>query len=489
MSPEEFRAVGRQLVDRIADLLGSMRSRPVTIDAAPHRIRERLDAGAGLPEHGTEAGPLLERAASLLIENSLYNGHPRFWGYVTSSPAPIGALGDMLAAAVNPNVGGWKLSPIASEIEAQTIRWIAEMIKYPTECGGLLTSGGNVANFNGILTARVARARWNVRERGLHFDNAERLTLYAASETHTWIQKAADMFGFGTDAIRWIGVDRERRMDVDQLRRQIERDQDDGYLPMVAIGSAGTVSTGAVDPLREIAAVCREHNMWFHIDGAYGGFAAVVPEAPEELHHLAEADSIAIDPHKWLYAPLEAGCTLVKDAEALRNAFAYHPPYYHFEEEAINYFDYGPQNSRGFRALKVWLALQQVGRKGYEEMIGDDIRLAEALYRTVQATPDLEALTQVLSITTFRYVPEDYRNRRDEAAGEYLNQLNEEILQRIERGGEAFFSNAVIGHIYALRVCVVNFRTTLEDIKALPEIVVRVGREADRALRSQARII
>lgn len=490
IAPEEFRALGHALVDRVAALLESMRTRPVTPDAVPHVIRERLQADLPLPAQGSDPAKILERATSLLIDNSLYNGHPRFWGYITSSPAPIGMLADLLASAVNPNVGGWKLSPIASEIEAQTIRWIAELIGYPTSCGGLLTSGGNVANFIGLLAARAAKVRWNVRERGLHFDSAEQHIIYASAEAHTWLQKAADIFGFGTDSIAWIPTDPAQRIDVEALRLRMERDRESGHRPLMVVGSAGTVSTGAIDPLGELAAMCRENDIWFHVDGAYGGFAAALPEAPDDLKALAEADSIAVDPHKWLYAPLEAGCALVRDPEALFNAFSYHPPYYHFEEAAINYFDHGLQNSRGFRALKVWLALQQVGREGYVQMIRDDIKLAEALYRRVADYPELEPCSQNLSITTFRYVPTDLRVRGDSAASaEYLDQLNEEILQRIERSGEAFVSNAVINGVFTLRPCVVNFRTTLEDILALPEIVVRLGREADRTLRQQARIM
>ncbi|HPI33462.1 MAG TPA: aminotransferase class V-fold PLP-dependent enzyme [candidate division Zixibacteria bacterium] len=483
LSPEEFRALGRDLVDRLAGLFASLRTRPVTPEAAPGRIRERLGADRPLPDQGSDPAALLADAADLLFEHSLFNGHPRFWGYITSSPAPIGALADLLAAAVNPNVGGWKLSPMASETAAQTVRWIAELVGYPADCGGLLTSGGNAANFIGILAARAARAPWAVREEGMR--GGRRMIIYASSETHTWLQKAADLFGFGTEAIAWIPVDRFRRMDLARLEARVRTDRAEGHFPLAVVGSAGTVSTGAVDPLRDLAAFGRDQGLWFHVDGAYGGFAAALPEASEDLHSLALADSLAIDPHKWLYAPLEAGCALVRDAEKLRHAFSYHPPYYHFEEEAINYFDYGLQNSRGFRALKVWLALRQVGRAGYVQMIRDDIALARHLFAHLAAYPDLERFTCDLSIATFRYVPADLRAGGGEEAREYLNELNENILERIERGGEAFLSPAMIEGVYALRACVVNFRTTREDIEALPEIVVRVGRAADAARREK----
>jgi glutamate/tyrosine decarboxylase-like PLP-dependent enzyme len=255
----------------------------------------------------------------------------------------------------------------------------------------------------------------------------------------------------------------------------------------MVVGTAGSVSTGAVDPLPEIAALCREHGVWFHVDGAYGAFAAAVSDAPRELLALAEADSVAADPHKWLYAPLEAGCALVRDPERLRSAFAYLPPYYHLEERATNYVDYGPQNSRALRALKVWLALRQVGAAGYRKMISDDIRLASYLAAVVGRSDSLELYTQDLSITTFRYVPPDLRPSVGEAAVEsHLDRLNREILDRVQRGGEAFVSNAVIGGRYLLRACIVNFRTSREDVEALPGILVRVGREVDAGLRARA---
>jgi glutamate/tyrosine decarboxylase-like PLP-dependent enzyme len=235
-----------------------------------------------------------------------------------------------------------------------------------------------------------------------------------------------------------------------------------------------------VDPLPAIHALCKEHGLWFHVDGAYGGFAACVPEAPEDLRVLREADSVAVDPHKWLYAPLEAGCALVRDPEALRGAFAYHPPYYHFDEQATNYVDYGPQNSRGFRALKVWLALRQVGAAGYRAMIAADIRLSRAMAEAITRHPDLELVTQELSIATFRYVPPDLRPRIGEAGVEArLDALNRELLDRLQRGGEAFVSNAVVFGRYVLRACIVNFHTARADVEALPEIVARIGRAVD----------
>jgi aromatic-L-amino-acid/L-tryptophan decarboxylase len=464
LDAEEFRRLGHGLVDDIADFLRTLPERPVAPGRGADEVRDALGRG-GLPEQGMPAEELLDDAARLLFEHSTFNGHPRFLAYITASASPIGALGDLLAAAVNPNVGGWALSPVATEIEAQTVRWIAELLGYPADCGGLLVSGCNMANFVGFLAARRSRAPFNVRTQGMAAcDEDGPLRVYVSAETHTWIDKAADLFGLGTDSIRWIDVDGERRMLVP---------------PLLVVGTAGSVSTGAIDPLGEIAALCKTQGIWLHVDGAYGAPAAVLPDAPADLKALAEADSVAIDPHKWLYAPLEAGCALVRDPQSLLDAFTYRPPYYAFDEGAdapISYVDYGPQNSRGFRALKVWLGLRQVGREGYVRMISDDISLARELHRLASEDPELEAWTTSLSITTFRHVPADVEPGTRETE-EYLNALNQELRDRLERGGETYVSNAVVDGAYLLRACVVNFRTTAADMAALPEIVKRVGAE------------
>jgi aromatic-L-amino-acid decarboxylase len=481
MTEEQFRSLGHDLVDRVAAFLASLRTQPVTLVEGPQEVRAALGANDALPEEGKDAKGLLRDAAGLLFEHSLFNGHPRFYGYITSSPAPIGMLAELLSAAVNANVGAWKLSPMATEIEAQVIRWLAQFIGYPSDCGGLLLSGGNMANLTCFLAARAEMAGWDVRKHGAA--GGPRLCLYASAETHTWIQKAADLAGLGTEAIHWI--DGKQTMDVDELEIRYRRDIEEGYRPFLVIGSAGTVSTGAVDPLPELAAFCKERKLWFHVDGAYGALAVAVAGAPRDLVGLQSADSVAVDPHKWLYAPLEAGCALVRNPAALRNAFSYHPPYYSFEVEATNFFDLGPQNSRGFRALKVWLALQQAGAGGYREMIQDDIALARYLYDLAENHPELEAVSNQLSITTLRYVPQELRAKLgSQATEDYLNRLNQRLLTAIENSGQAFMSNAVVAGKYALRFCIVNFHTSTSDIEAMPQLVVDLGRQAHAELQS-----
>jgi aromatic-L-amino-acid decarboxylase len=255
MSEDQFRALGYELVDRVAGLLGTLRERPVTPAETAEAVRTVLDSNRALPEEGADPGDLLTRATDLLFEHSLFNGHPRFYGYITSSAAPIGMLADLLAAVVNANVGAWKLSPMATEIESQVIRWLAQFIGYPADCGGLLLSGGNMANFTCFVAARAAQAGWDVRKQGVA--HAPRLVAYASAEAHTWIQKAADLTGLGTGAIRWIPVDSRQRMDFAALEEQYRRDIDEGFQPLLVAGSAGTVSTGAVDPLRELASFCK----------------------------------------------------------------------------------------------------------------------------------------------------------------------------------------------------------------------------------------
>jgi glutamate/tyrosine decarboxylase-like PLP-dependent enzyme len=485
MSAEEFRALGHRLIDELAAFYESLPKRRVTSGASAREIRARLPRQP-LPARGRPAGELLAEITPLLMQHSLFNGHPRFLGYITSSAAPLGALADLLAAAINQNCGLRNLSPVANEIEMQAVDWLAELVGFPRPCGGILVSGGNMANLLGFFAARHARLPWDARSDGMREGPAQPV-VYASRETHTWIQKAADISGIGTNAIRWIATDSAQRLRLDELERSIAADRAAGHWPFLIVGTAGNVSTGAVDPLTAIAAVAARERLWLHVDGAYGAPAAVLREAPEDLKALALADSVALDPHKWLYNPIEVACTLVRDPAALRNAFSYRPAYYRFEEDAegggLDYFEHGLQNTRGFRALKVWLCLQQAGRDGYAQRIRADIDLARRLHELAMAEPELEAGTQHLSITTLRYVPPDVP--ADTPAGAaYLDELNRRLVAALQTGGEVYVSNAVIEGRQFLRACIVNFRTTKADIEALVKIVVLRGREIHATLRA-----
>jgi len=485
LPPEQFRALGHELVDRIAEMLGGLGRRPVAPDTTPAHIRS-LIGGDGVPERGEAPEEILRGVTELLFDHSTFNGHPRFFGYITSSASPIGALADLLAASVNANVGAWQLSPVATEIERQAVRWVAELIGFPAASGGILVSGGNMANMVCLMAAIRAKANWDVRQHGAASE--KRLILYASQDVHTWLEKGADLCGLGLDSVRAVAVDAKRAMRIDDLRRQIAADRQAGHTPAFVVGTAGSVGIGAVDPLPEIARLCADEGLWFHIDGAYGAPAAMLTDAPPALRSIGLADSVAVDPHKWLYAPIEAGCALVRDPKALHDAFAFHPPYYRFEGAAedppTNFHEWGPQNTRGFRALKVWATIRQVGREGYRRMIADDIALSREMFAEASRQAELEALTQSLSIATFRYVPQDLaESRHDAKTATYLNDLNTQLLARLQRKGLVYLSNAVLDGAFALRACIVNFRTESTDVRAVVTESVREGREIDRELR------
>ncbi len=486
MSAAEFKKNGYQLIDSIAAFLETIHDKKVTPGESTKTLQQLIGT-ASLPENGKPADEILTAATDLLLNHSLFNGHPKFLGYITSSAAPIGALADLLAAAVNPNVGAQILSPIATEIEKQTIRWLAEFIGVSPNYGGVLVSGGNMANFTAFLAARTIKAPKNIKEDGMSMSESK-LTVYCSKTTHTWIDKATVLFGLGTRAVRWIPANADHKMNNELLEQTIQEDLKNGCTPIMVIGTAGDVSTGVVDNLQGIADICNKYNLWFHIDGAYGVPAAIIPELKEIFSGMEAADSIALDPHKWLYSPLEAGCTLVKDPNHLVETYSAHPVYYNFESHddgvVQNFYEYGFQNSRGFRALKVWLSLQQVGRSGYIKIIGEDIELSKLLFQLADEHGELEAITQHLSITTFRYVPINLSDAITDKAA-YLNTLNETLLNELQTGGEVFLSNAVVNEIYCLRGCIVNFRTSAKDIREIIEIVVRTGKKVHQQLQEK----
>ncbi len=485
MSASEFRALGHELVDRIAAFYESIEDRPVTPATNLQEIRRLLGPGE-LPEQSTGAAQLLEELTPLLFDHSLHNGHPKFMGYITSSSAPLGVLADLLASALNANIARWEISPVASEIESRAVRWVSDFIGYDKNASGLMVSGGNMANALAFVAARTCKAPWDIRQHGNYAD-ARRLTAYVSIETHTWVQKAADVCGLGSEGIRWIETDEGGRMRIDRLAERIADDKANGRLPFLVVGTGGSVGIGAVDPLHDIAAICEREDLWFHVDGAYGAPAACLPNAPDDLHVLSLADSVAVDPHKWLYCPIEVACVLTKHGSALADAFSFKPPYYRVVgrgEAGIDFYELGMQNTRGFRALKVWLQLRSVGREAYRASIQEDVRLAERLFDLARGHPEFEAHAVNLSIATFRYVPADLNGSDTERAAEFLDQLNQRILTELQAGGELFVSNAVIHGRYFLRACIVNFRTSEKHINTVTDTVAAVGRRLDQSMRN-----
>jgi aromatic-L-amino-acid decarboxylase len=482
---DQFRAIGHELVDRLADFFDRMHEGPVAKDTPGQELRRMLGQRP-LPSEGADAAAIVARAAELCLDNSVLVGHGRFWGYVHGAASPLGALADMLAAALNSPVTSPRTGPMSSAIEEQTIRWMAELVGFPTNCGGLFLSGGSAANQVALFAALYSRALWDVRELGMSHPRAATIRVYATRETHSSVTKALVLLGLGTRALVEVAVDAEGRMDANDLARRVAFDREDGLQPLVVVASAGTTSTGAMDPLLEISAFCRQQRLWLHVDGAYGAPACLSPHAPPDILGLREADSLAIDAHKWLYMPLEAGCILVRDSRLLYQAFCFTSAYYSLSsvyainlddierDEPLPFRDQGPQTSRGFRALKVWLALQHLGRAGYAARVNEDIELARHLYDLVSRHPELEPCSQGLSITTFRYIPAELapnapRHRL------YLDDLNQKILAELQDSGAAYPSHTTWRGAYVLRVCIVNFNTTRADIEALPALVAEIG--------------
>jgi len=477
---EEIRRVGYRVIDLIADYLERLPDRPV-FRPVPRELAERF-LSAPAPVTGADAGRILAEFADVVAPYPFGNGHPRFWGWVNSPPVAIGALAEALAAAMNPSCAGGNHAAIY--VERQVLNWFKEMLGFPQDSMGLLVSGGSMASLTALAVARHARAGFDVRREGLQ-GGGRRLVLYVSEEGHGCLRKAAELMGIGGDNVRTVAVDGEWRMRTDDLQARITADLAAGHRPFAVAASAGTVNTGAIDPLADIAAVCRRFGLWFHVDGAYGAPAILSRQYRDALAPMALADSVALDPHKWLSIPVEAGLVLVKDAKAMRDAFSLVPPYLRTDDNVSGvgglpwFSEYGPQQTRGFRALKIWMALKHYGLRAYARAIEEHIDLARYLHERVRATADLEAVAAPgLSVVCFRYAPPALRGHPEK-----LDAVNRLLLERIQLGGEAFVSSTVVRGAFVLRACIINYLTRRADLDALVDLVVREG----RALTAQDR--
>jgi aromatic-L-amino-acid decarboxylase len=510
LPPEELKALARAFYELTLDYIGSPSALPVFPETSAERLAEifRLP----LPAEGCDPGSL-ERDCREVIKHSRQNGHPRMFGYVASPSAPAGALASLLAAALNANVTSWRSAPAATAVERTVVGWLAELIGFAgagvsETCGGLLTSGGSMANLDALFVAHRTKSREASRglardaSRGVAHDPSREglwnagapASLYASDQIHLSIPKAADILGIGREHVRLVPSDEQFRVDVRALRERIEADKAAGLRPFCVAASAGTVSTGAVDSLREVARVAREYNLWFHVDGAYGALAAAVESKRALFDGLAEADSVSLDPHKWLYAPLDCGCLIFREPERARAAFAeteegYIKVFERQEDEAFAFWDYGVELSRPFRALKVWASLRYYGARRIAASIAEDCALAEYLAGLVRAAEDFELLAPVaLGICCFRYVPAGARRGLEEAKGEEergrvnarLDDLNARVMQRVQRGGVAYVSNANLRGRFALRASITNFRTTRRDMRVTLDAVRRAAEEIEK---------
>ena len=489
ISDQEMRDLSAQFVTLAQTYFAGVAQMPVFTQKSGDEIKARFDAPP--PIDGEPLEQLLTECQAM-IDGSRHNGHPRFFGYVASPSTPAGAFADLLASAVNPSVTSWRSAPAATQIEKTVVRWLGSMTGYDDDAHGTLTSGGSMANLTALLIAQRVKSGANVSQQGLWNAGAP-MTVYASDQIHLSIPKAADILGLGKQQVRLVPSDDRFRLDVSELVKAIEKDRQDGLRPFCVIASAGTAATGAIDPLREIASIARYYDLWFHIDGAYGAPAAMVSDQRENFSGLELADSLSLDPHKWLYTPVDCGCLLLHDPAAARKAFVTEADYIKVHEEgeteSFAFWDHGIELSRRFRALKVWLTIKYYGARRIAAAIRDDIAMAQYLAERVEAAPEFELLAPVeLSICCFRYVPVRYRSRADDATdteqqatiNAELNQLNERIMHAVQRGGNAYLSNAMLHGKFGLRACIINFRTSRKDIDITLEVVQEAAREIDR---------
>jgi glutamate/tyrosine decarboxylase-like PLP-dependent enzyme len=463
-SADDTRHWGNSAIQFIIDYLGGLRDHPVYRHTSSREIRSGLDSK--LPIKGTDFDALLNVFRETIVPFSRQNAHPRMFGYVQSPGTPIGAFADLLASTLNANLTIWRSAPAPVELERLTIDWIRQILGFSSEAGGLFVSGGSMANLAALAAARRTK-----------YDSSGCLRMYASSATHFSIIKATALLGIGRESVQLVAVDERFRMRVDDLVAKITADLEAGYVPFCVVGNAGTVDTGAVDSLREIRDVADRFQLWMHVDGSYGAFAVLAESARKLFAGIEQADSIALDPHKWLYLPVDVGCVIYRDPQIARAAFAHEAEYTRMfgeeAEEAFVCWDYGPELSRRFRALKVWMLLKGVGLDRLSEAIESNLACARHLESMVQASDDFEMAAPVeLSIFCFRHVPAKLRDQ----SPQQIDVFNERLLVALQRDGSSYLSNTTLAGRFALRGCVLNYRTTLRDMEILLDDLRRVAK-------------
>jgi aromatic-L-amino-acid/L-tryptophan decarboxylase len=480
-SAEEIRRVGYRVVDMIAEHLTTMPEMPVFRPFPAALAAKYLDSTP--PEDGQEADVILDTFARDIGPYPFGNGHPRFYGWVNSPPAVMGIFADALAAAMNPSCGGGNHAAVY--VEREVINWFKQIVGFPAEGMGLLVSGGSMAALTGLAVARQAQCGYDLRTQGLTGSSA-RFKFYRTSEGHGCHQKAIELMGIGSENLRNVQHDRSLRMIPSALDDAIREDRQLGDIPIAVIASAGTVNTGAIDPLDEIADVCARHKVWLHVDGAYGAVAILTESYAKQLLPLARADSLALDPHKWLYVPVEAAVVLVRNARHMRGTFSLVQPYLQTDGNAEGvsglpwFSEYGFQQTRGFRALKVWMALRYHGLSGYRSSIERDIGLTRRLFSLLRSMEDIELFEpQSLSIVCFRYAPPKLHEQ-----AQAIDKLNRTILEKLQLGGHVFLSSTVLDARFWLRACIINPRTCYEDLE---ELVRNLAASAQSAMAEDHR--
>lgn len=473
---DEFRALAHRMVDDTVEYLATLRDRPAWRPMPPE-VRASFDEPLPARGEGAEAAYREFRKRILPYPNG--NLHPRFWGWVQGTGTPLAMMAEMLAAAMNPHMAGFDQAPAL--VEHQVLAWLARLMGMPPESSGLLVSGGTMANLLGLAVARNAMAGFDVRAEGLQ-GGRPRMTFYGSTETHGWAGRAAEVLGLGAASFRQVPTDAAYRVRVDALREAVREDRAAGHRPFCVVGTAGTVNTGAVDDLPALAALCREEGLWLHVDGAFGALARLSPELRPRVAGIEEADSLALDLHKWMYLPFESACVLVRDADAHRAAFRMTASYLAESTRGViagglPFADRGIELTRSFKALKVWMSLRAHGTDAFARLVEQNVAQARYLAGLVEAHPEMELLAPVaLNVVCFRCAPAGVPE-------EALDALNREVLLRLQEEGVAVPSGTVLGGRYAIRAAIVNHRSRREDFDALAAGAVRIGREVAEAAR------
>lgn len=469
---ERFRRDAHDALDFMVDYLRDVRQRPVW-QPLPVAVKRRLSGP--LSEQGMELARVLEEFRRDVLPYPSGNIHPRFWSWVSGTGSPVGMLADMLAAGMNTLGLGFDATS-ASHVELQVLDTFKQLFGFSAEASGLLVSGGSMANLVGLTVGRTAKAGYDVRELGINPAGQPRLTVYASSETHSSVQKAVELLGMGAVQLRYIPVNANYEMDLAALERRIAADRGAGFKPALLIGNAGTVNTGATDPLNKLADIAERHDLWLHVDGAFGAVAALAPEAPANLAGLQRADSLAFDLHKWLHQPYNAGVVLVKHAQLHHDTFFIAPAYLDklgggVAAGPVNFNALGVQLSRSFAALRVWLSFKTYGIRRFRELAAQNIAQARYLDGLVRRQQDLEILAPTaLNIVNYRYDP----GGLDDAA---LDALNKRLLVALQERGIAAPSSTRLGGRFSIRVCITNHRSRREDFDLLVEQSRKLGKE------------
>ncbi len=467
---EAMRVLGHRMIDDMMTYLESIRERPVW-QPIPEGVKQNLCMPLPMDPHKPE--DIYEEFLEHILPHPMGNIHPRFWGWVIGTGTASGMLAELLAAGMNPNLGAG--DHVANYVEAQVLEWCKEMLGYPLEASALLVSGGSMANLVGLTVARNTMSGFDVRRDGLQAAQKP-MTFYGSVETHSSNQKAVELLGLGSAALRRIPVNADFQIVLPALEAAVSKDREDGFHPICVIGNAGTVNTGAIDDLNALADFCEREGLWLHIDGAFGALVALSPDLRPLLSGLERADSLAFDLHKWMYMPYEIGCALVRSEAHHRRAFSLTPDYLAHVERGLAggplwFSEYGVQLSRGFRALKAWMSIKEHGIKKYGRLIKQNVDQARYLGDLVDNTPQLERMAPVsLNIVCFRF-------KGGLSDGVDLNFINQEILMRLHEQGIAVPSYTTLSGNYALRVAITNHRSRREDFELLVREVIRLGED------------